>query len=184
MAKIQINLVARIASDKDSFKILIQLAEKLIKKKITDFEILFIGAVSVESILQDIKSFAKDLNVENKIRFTEKSIPVASLDDEIKNGYFFNFTVGLFLGYSAIDAIGLNLKNIFYNADNRLVEGKNKLSNFCNNVDEVVEIFRSIDINKENVDKELYLNNEKMRKSFYLTNTEKKKLMSFLIPIK
>ena len=184
MAKIQINLVSRIASDKDSFNILLQLAEQLIKEKVTDFEILFIGEVSEEVIFQKIMSQAEHLKIADKIRFTKKSIPLIQLDDQTKSGYFFNFTVGLFLGYSSIDAIQLNLKSIFYNADPSASMEKKTYINSCENINDVVELIKLIDLNKNKVDEEIYLNNEKMRAAFSLTSKEEDALLALIIPKK
>lgn len=184
MAKIQINLVSRIASDKDSFNILLQLAEKLTKENITDFELLFIGQISDEIIFHKILSQAENLKIADKLRFTKKSIPLIQLDDQTKSGYFFNFTVGLFLGYSSIDTVQLNLKGIFYNVDSRISLAKDSYINSCSNIDEVVTLIKSINSNKDQVDAEIYRNNVKMRIAFSLSYLEEQSLRSLLVPDK
>ncbi|WP_426584535.1 hypothetical protein [Mucilaginibacter sp. R-33] len=179
---IRINLVARIAGDKNSFLDLVYVAHKLKQSNIEDFMITFIGVIDNVSIYQNITRMAELLGVANKIDFTRKSIPMANLPDDIKNGYFFNFTVGSFMGYSSVDSINLGFKTIFCNADNRL---KNELYPYCNvcpDLNSAINFITLIHEDAAAVDKQIVVNNQLMKASFLLNTYEASLLRSLMKP--
>lgn len=179
---IRINLVSRIAGDKNSFLDLIYAAYKLKQHNIEDFTILFIGAIDNVSIYQNITRMAELLGVADKIDFTKKSIPMEQLTDEIKSGYFFNFTVGNFLPYSSIESINLGFKTIFFNMDKRLVNEPYPFINLCPDIESVIKLILLIREDAASVDKQIAINNQLIKASYLLTGDEALLLRSLMLP--
>jgi hypothetical protein len=179
---IQFNVVSRIANDKNWFLDIIFAASKIKQNGLTNFNILFIGAIDDEPIYQNIVRLAHLLEVSDKIAFTKKSVSIATLDDDVKSGYFINFSVGSFLGYSSIESINLGLKTVFLNIDQQLAGESSGYINLCPNIDALVNLILTIAKDQATVDKQISVNNLLM-KSAYVLNAEKKALLkSMLIP--
>ncbi len=179
---IRINLVARIAGDKNSFPDLIYIAHQLKQYGVAAFIITFIGAIEDEGIYQNIIQRAQQLGVTDHIAFTKRSVPMAELPDELKSGYFFNFTVGSFMGYSSIEGINLGLKNIFCNCDQNIVDDQYDCINICPDIDAAVELLLLINTDTAMVDRQLIANNQALKKSYLLTARENSLLQSLILP--
>lgn len=179
---IQINLVARIAGDKNSFLDLVYIAFKLKEQGVKDFIVTFIGAIESNPIYQNITRMAELLGVIDNIAFTKKSVPMDELTNELKNGYFFNFTVGSFMGYSAVESINLGLKTIFCNGDKRLTSEQNSYLNVCPNLDAVIELILLINEDRYPVDRQMLINNQVMKESYSLTAEDASLLKKLMIP--
>lgn len=179
---IQISLVARIDDDKNSFLELVYVAHKLKESGIADFYILFIGAVYNQIIYQNIIRIAELLGVREHIGFTKKSIPIAELPAEIKDGYFLAYSIGDFIGYSGIESINLGLKTIFCNVDKRFAEETGMTINACRDIDEVVELFKLISRDKESIDEQIIATYAAIKRGYYLDSKDKDKLLSLLLP--
>jgi hypothetical protein len=179
---LRINLVARIAKDKNSFLDLVYVAHKLKQNNFDDFTILFIGAIESLSIYQNIVRMAELLGVTSNIGFTERSVAMTALPEEVKNGYFFNFTVGNFMGYSSVESVNLGFKTIFCNADKRLVNEKYNYVNVCPDIDSVVNLILLIGRDPAPVNIEIQKNNLSMKKSFQLNQEEADLLKSWIVP--
>ncbi|MCQ6957276.1 hypothetical protein [Mucilaginibacter aquariorum] len=179
---LRINLVARIAKDKNSFLDLVYVAHKLKQNNFDDFAILFIGAVESISIYQNIVRMAELLGVTSNIKFTEKSIAMTALPEDVKDGYFFNFTVGNFMGYSSVECVNLGFKTIFCNADKRLVNEQYNYINVCPDIDSVVDLILLISKDPAPVNMEIQKNNLSMKRSFLLNQEEAGLLRSWIVP--
>lgn len=179
---IRINLVARIAGDKNSFPDLVNLAHQLKQRGMADFLFTFIGAIENNAIYENTLRIAQQLEVTEHIAFTKKSIPMAELSDELKSGYFLNFTVGSFMGYSSIDSINLRFKTIFCNCDDRLADEQYDYINICRNLNEVTELLLLINKDAEKIDEQIMTNNQLMKQSFLLTAAEASQLKSLMLP--
>ncbi|AYL97247.1 hypothetical protein [Mucilaginibacter celer] len=179
---LRVNLVARIAGDKNSFPDLVKLAHQLKQQGVTDFLVTFIGAIEDQGIYQNIITIAEQLDVSHHIAFTGKSIPMAELSDELKSGYFLNFTVGSFMGYSSIDSINLGFKTIFCNCDAYLTGEQYDYINVCRNLDEVANLLLLINKDAGTVDKQIMTNNQLMKQSFLLTAAEASQLKNLMLP--
>src|SRR4051812_31062162 len=127
---IKLNVVARIAADKNSFPDLIQVLYELKKQDVTQVHILFIGNIYSTAVYENIIKQATRFDVLSNIEFTKRSIPIDELSDSIKDGYFINFTIGSFAGYSALESIKKGFKTILYNADPDL-KGETAGFNYC-----------------------------------------------------
>ncbi|MET3979696.1 hypothetical protein ABIB62_002285 [Mucilaginibacter sp. UYP25] len=177
---IRVNLVARIAGDKNSFPNLVDLCHKLKQRGLRDFVITFIGAVEDESIYRNIIRMAHQLGVTENIAFTKRSIPMAELTDELKSGYFLNFTVGGFMGYSSIDSINLGFKAIFCNCDDSLADEQYDYINICPHLDAVMELLILIDNDAPAFDAQILANNQGLKKSYLLTTNDAATLKSLM----
>ena len=179
---IRINLVARIDTDKNSFLELVYAAHKLKESGVSNFHILFIGAVYNTSIYQNIVQMAELLGVTSHIGFTQKSIPMAELSPEIKSGYFLLHSIGDFIGYSGIESIDMGLKTIICNADKNFVAERAKYINSCEDIHAVIELIKLIAKEKETIDSQILANNLHIKKAYYLNDQDKAGLLSFLLP--
>jgi hypothetical protein len=179
---IRINLVARIAADKNSFLDLVYVAHKLKEANFNDFIILFIGAIESTDIYQNITRVAESLGVASNISFTERSIPLAALPDEVKDGYFFNFTVGNFMGYSSVESINLGFKTIFCNIDKRLVTEHYGYINMCPDIDAAINLILLIAQNPDKINEEIRKNNISMKSTYVLNNADASLLRSLMLP--
>jgi hypothetical protein len=179
---IQINLVARIDDDKNSFLDLVYVAYMLKKDGITDFKILFIGGVHKQSIYQNIVHLADLLDVESHIGFTMKAIPLAQLPEDTKQGYFLNYTVGAFVGYSAIESIDLGLRAIFLNGDKELVGDMPKTAGMCPDLDSLITLIATLVQDKSAIDAKIDESNAQLKKSYFLTTADRSNLLSLLLP--
>ncbi|MEO3404315.1 hypothetical protein AAFN85_10455 [Mucilaginibacter sp. CAU 1740] len=179
---IRINLVARVAGDKNAFPDLVNMAHQLKQQGMTGFVLTFIGAIEDNAIYENTIRLAEQLGVTEHIAFTKRSIPMAQLSEELKSGYFLNFTVGSFMGYSSIDSINLGFKTIFCNCDEFLADEKYDYINVCRNLNEVVKLFLLIDKDAETIDKQMMANNQLMKRSFLLTAEDASLLKSLMLP--
>ena len=180
---IQINLVSRIDDDKNSFMELVYAAHKLKESGITGFHILFIGAVYKPVIYQSVVQMAGLLGVDSHIGFTKKSIPMAQLPPEIKDGYFLIHSIGDFIGYSGIESIDMGLKTIICNVDKNFAADRAKYINSCEDIHAVIELIKLIDQDKEAIDRQIIANNIEIKKAYYLSDQDKNKLLSLLLPV-
>lgn len=179
---INLNVISRISEDKNYFPDLVKILYLLKNKGITDIQILFIGTVYSPKVYQNIMDMASRLNVSSNIAFTEKSIPMNELSDEIKSGYFINFTIGEFTGFSGLESIKNGFKTIFYNIDKSL---KNECANviaYCHTLDKLTDLIINISQNPAPVNEEITVCNQEMLNRFMLNNAMKRELLSMMLP--
>jgi len=179
---IQFNLVARINDDKNAFLDLVYTAYQLKISGFEDFNILFIGGIYNKGIYQNIVRMAELLKVSRQISLTMQSVPIAALPENIKAGFFVNFCVGEFIGYSGIESIGMGFKNIFYNCDPALAAEANRYLNVCRNIDELIGLFKLIMNDCEGVSRQININAGLMKDAYALNEADKKSLLSLLVP--
>ena len=179
---ILLNLVSRIDDDKNSFLDLVYIAYELKQAEIINFKVLFIGGIHKVSIYQNILRMAYLLGVTEHIDFTKKSVPLKDLPAEIKKGYFFNYTVGNFFGYSAIESVELGFKTIFCNCDQFLSSEWSSYINFCPDIGSAIELIKLISREEEKVSTAIFENNIKMKAGYFLSQNDKTLLFSMLSP--
>jgi hypothetical protein len=146
--------------------------------------LLFIGAIYSQSVYQNILNLANEAGVSSNISFTKISIPLLELNDEVKSGYFINFTIGQFTGYSGLEGIKNGLKTILYNVDTAL---ENEPSNFithCRTTAELLALIIAIRTNQAKLDEEIKLCNQELIDQFTLDFTSEKKLLGMMLPDK
>jgi hypothetical protein len=177
---IQINLVARIAADKNVCFDLVFVASKLKEDGYTDFKFLFIGGIESPSIYQNIIRLAGLLNVTDHIDFTKKSIPMTELSEETKNGYFLNYSIGKFIGYSGIDSIGMGFKTIFVNGDKNHENEDMTTVNICRNIPELIAFIKLIHKDQLAMNKQIVADNLEMSKNFQLNEADKAFLLEIM----
>lgn len=179
---IQFNLVARINDDKNSFLDLVYTAYQLKISGFEDFNILLIGGIYNKGIYQNIVRMAELLNVSRQISFTMHSVPIAGLPENIKAGFFINFCVGEFIGYSGIESISMGLKNIFYNCDPGLAGEPSQYINVCRDIKELIALFKLIMNDCEGASRQINLNAGLMKETYALSEADEKALLSLLAP--
>ena len=179
---ISLNVVTRITEDKNFFPDLIELLYRLKNKGINNVHILFIGEVYSQPVYQNIVDMASRLNVFPNIVFTKKSVPMNELSDEIKSGYFINFTIGEFTGYSGLEGIKNGFKTIFYNIDKSLKNERGDLIAYCRTLDELTDLVISISQDQALINEKIIACNQEMLDRFVLNNTMKDQLLSMMLP--
>jgi hypothetical protein len=179
---INLNVVTRIAEDKNFFPDLVEMLYRLKKKEANDVHILFIGEVYSQAVYQNIIDMAGRFNVSSNIAFTEKSVPMHELSEEIKNGYFINFTIGEFTGYSGLEGIKSGFKTIFYNIDKTLENERGDLITYCRTLDELAALVLNISQNQATVNQQIIACNQEMVNRFVLNSCTKQQLLSMMLP--
>ncbi len=177
---IKINVVARIADDKNHFLDLIYLLHKLKEENINNVQVLFIGAIQNYGIYENILNMANLLSVSSQISFTKSSIRINDLSPEIKQGYFLHFCAGDFIGYSGIESINDGLKNIFYNADRQVHLNTGAAAHVCADINALIEFVKRLTKEQDVVDQEIKQNSIKILNDFKLTADDKSVLLSIL----
>jgi hypothetical protein len=104
------------------------------------------------------------------------------LSDEIKSGYFINFTIGEFTGYSGLESIKNGFKTIFYNIDKSLKNEHGNLIAYCHTLDELTALIINISREQAMINKEITACNLKMLNRFVLNSTMKQQLLSMMLP--
>ena len=179
---ININVVARIADDKNSFLDVVYMLYQLKEENITGIQVLFIGAIQNYGIYENVLSMAGLLGVSSQISFTKASIRINDLPAEIKQGYFLHFCIGDFIGYSGIESIHAGLKNIFYNADRKVEPERSKF--VCGNISALIEFVKRLTLEQVTVDQEIRENSVEILNSFVLQPDDRSTLLSLLLPAK
>lgn len=179
---INLNVVSRIAEDKNSFPNLIEALHTLKIEGITDVHILFIGAIYSQQVYQNTLNLAGKLAVSSNISFTKTSIPLQELNDEVKNGYFINFTIGQFTGFSGLEGIRNGLKTILYNVDPTLENERSNSTAYCCNTAGLVALIMAIRADQTKLDEEIKFCNRELINQFTLDSSSAKKLLNIMLP--
>lgn len=179
---INLNVVSRIAEDKNFFPSLIEVLHTLKNEGITDVSILFIGAIYSQRVYQNMLKQADKLGVSSNISFTKTSIPFQELNAEVKNGYFINFTIGQFTGFSGLEGIRNGLKTILYNVDDALENEPSTSVIHCRNTAELVALIKAIRVDQSKLDEEIKYSNQELINQLTLDSSSAKKLLGLLLP--
>jgi hypothetical protein len=179
---VQINVVARIADDKNAFIDMVVLAMRLKQQDFEDFRILFIGDILNTAIYQNIVRLATLLDVSDKIDFTKRSIRFADMDEITSKGYFLNYTIGSFMGYSGVESVRNGFKTIFYNASPTLEKEKYEFINFCADLSEVATLIKFIGKNPAAADSQILDAGKRLKDKYDLNPQNREFLLSVMLP--
>ncbi len=119
---LNINIVTRIAADKNFFLDYIVAVHELKKRYQEHCSLRFIGAIESYPIYENILRLSKIFGIEDQIHFTKKSIPYQDMEPSVLSGYFINMCVGSFKGYASLEASQRGLKALYYNVDSSLAD--------------------------------------------------------------
>ncbi|MDX8568436.1 hypothetical protein OZ668_10585 [Elizabethkingia sp. HX XZB] len=131
---IVLNIVARIAEDKNFFLDVIEIIHRFNKKKI-DIKLNLVGEIYSEKLFEKLQISIKEYDLEDKVHFTKTSIPLATYCLGRKDELYLNFSVGNFFGYSAIECFLLGLKTLLLNVDIHYSSEDEKDFIFCSTID-------------------------------------------------
>ena len=176
-----ISIISRISNDKNWFIDIVRLADILEKKNFGDFEINFIGAIEDENIRTNIEALAQEMNLGSKIKFSGKSISLLQLNPYIQNGYFINFVIGDFLGYSSIECLKLGFKTFFYNVDPTITKSDVDDKNTSMNIDDLAFSLLELKTNKIETDEKIMSDNKSRLKNYELNDDEVKFLKGMIL---
>jgi len=179
---ISVNVISRISDDKNSFFDLVYAIHKLDEEGVKDISVLFIGDIISNSLHQAIQKLISLFDLGDRIKFTRKSIRFNDLPDAVKAGYFLNFTVGNFIGYSGIESVNMGFKTLFYNGDKSLAEQTVSSASQCSDVRSLAKLLSNISSNQAEMDKLIAEDNLRMKGNFLLNAADKSFLMSVLLP--
>lgn len=177
---ININVIARIADDKNYFLDLVYLLRKLKEDNIRDVQVLFIGAIQNYGIYENVLNMANLLSVSSQISFTKASIRIDDLSPEIKQGYFLHFCIGDFIGYSGMESIKDGRKNIFYNADRHVHFDTGTTKHVCADINALIDFVKRLTKEQTVVDREIEQNSIEILRDFMLKDTDKGALLAML----
>lgn len=179
---IRINIVSRISEDKNSFFDVIYLVKKLEEAGQQNIRLLFIGGITSNTLYNDMIKLVRLFELSEKVSFTRRSIRFDDLPAEVKEGYFLNFTVGNFKGYSGIESIKAGFKSLFYNVDKKLSAKTQRSESQAENFEALRSLMLKIAGNKTVMDKLIMEDNLRMMKDFALNEEDKSFLRSVLNP--
>ncbi|MCA5004112.1 hypothetical protein [Sphingobacterium bovistauri] len=175
---IKLNVVSRIADDKDFFNFYLE-ALSLVKKKFGHcIGIYFIGEIYCTEVFNKIVTRANELSIRDLVSFSNKSIPINELPSSY-NDVYLNISIGDFIGYSSIECLYYGLKTIFYNGDS-LVSSNSKYRCFCNTIEELAFLLNDIQ-SSSMVMQNLIEENRQLLQYYFISDTDKKELLKLLI---
>lgn len=177
---IQINVVSRINEDKNFFFDLLFAIYKLREKNINDVHLLFIGDLLSRTVYQDMVRLINLFGIVENISFTGKSIRLAELSEADSEGYFFNFTIGNFTGFSGIESINLNHKTIFYNIDRNQVDNTRRSPAMCPDVSSLISLLINLKNDPIGMEQQIIEDNLKTKNDFLLSDNDNSFLRSIL----
>lgn len=177
----EVFIVARIADDKNYFVDFVYAAFELKRRKNIEIFVTFVGGIYSESIYRMLTRLIELLGLEKQFTFTGKSIRFDAFSEAMKCGYFMNFSVGSFIGYSGIESIQNGLKTIFYNVDRRWSDIYVQSPIFLRSVSELIELFEKIAEDNPMFDQNILIENKKVAENFFLSEGEKNTLLSILV---
>ena len=170
------NLVTRIADDKEFLEPIFRCIGR-IRKDIGRVRLNIIGGVHDEKVFNRWANRAVELDISDSVFFTKKSIRYDDMDKEILNGYFLTLSIGSFIGYSAIEAIGLGLKTIIVNINPELSDPTINEISFCDSIEDLYRLTRMISQNPEKIEIEILKENDQRKRSFFLNAEESNQLI-------
>ena len=175
-------MVARISEDKNFFVDLIHVIYRLKTEYDTVVKLNFIGAISSEGIYRILVRLIDLLELNDQVNFTKISIRYEDLSDEVKKGYFINFSIGNVIGYSSIECMKYNLKTIFYNIDeNHERDMEPNRMSFCSDRYALIELIKAISLDADSINGILYAENKSLYAKYLLSTSEADLLKSTMI---
>jgi hypothetical protein len=179
---LRFNLIARIADDKNYFVDFIHVVHQAKNLYNIDVQFNFVGAIQNEGLYKALMRLAEVLKVDDLIHFTKASIKYEDFPEDLKNGYFLNFSVGNCIGYSSIESIRHNFKTLFYNVDERSATSmKPGLVSFCRNHNDLLQTIKMIDADRAVFGQQLEQENKALLPHFLLNKKDADLLIATMI---
>jgi hypothetical protein len=181
---INLNIVSRISDDKCFFIDTVYAIHRLKKEHNIDAQIYFIGAIENYGIYNTLVRLVEILNLQDRIFFSKRSIWIEDLPDDVKEGYFINYSIGEFFGYSGVDCLKSKLKTIFLNIDaeyNSMIRTDYKC--YCADINTFIRLLKEIEENGSQIANQLLQENEVLFSEYYLGSEEKELLKSVLLDL-
>ncbi len=178
----QIVVVSRISEDKNAFFDVIYALQQLTEQGITDIKVLFVGDIFSDALYRSMIKLTNLFGLEGRVNFTKKSIRFKDLPDHIKEGYFVNFTIGNFIGFSGIESINMGFKSIFYNAVNNLASETIPSISQAVDLTSFVNLLRIISTEPRQMAELIMKDNLEIKRRFRLSKEENEFLISVLLP--
>ena len=172
------NIVVRIANDKD-FLSPIFASFGRIKKEGVAFKFNVIGKIYSHPVYDRLTTLAAALDITGNIHFTKTSIRYIDLDEEIKKGFFINYSLDDVVGYATMEAMNLGFKTILFNCDPAITKKSGRLS-FCNTANDLFDITMLLAQNEEATTTKIVEENMAFRNNFFLNKVEETLLLSLL----
>jgi hypothetical protein len=179
---IRLNIIGRISDDKNSFFDILFALYKLKAAGYDQIKLLLIGGIFSESVYRTACKMITLYGLDEQVAFTRQSIRPIDLEQDIKDSYFCNFTVGDFMGYSGIECINMGFKTIFYNGDTSVAEKMPVYYSMCRDLDAFIELMKDIDKNRAVTDAKIIADNIVLKQNFILQQAEETLLLNMLLP--
>jgi len=179
---IQLTVVSRVNDDKNFFFDVIFAVNQLQKIGIEGIKLLFVGEILSRAVFESCCRLTNLFGLTQNVSFTRKSIRITDLPENVKAGYFINFTIADFTGYSGVESVNLGYKTIFYNIDFKLAPITPETASVCQDIDALVKLIYKIVINPEVTNRLLIEDNLRIKNSFFLSDKDHSFLRSMLIP--
>ena len=179
---IQINIVSRFTEDKNMFFAVLFAVHQLKEQGINDVTVLFIGDILSEALYRSTHTLIDLFDLSDRVNFTKRSIRFADMTEGMKQGYFLNFTIGNFVGFSGIESINNGFKTIFLNLDRSLDDRTVVSASQCNSVDSFIALLKNLSTDKAFTDKLILEDNLSMKQDLHLNATDSSILLSILSP--
>lgn len=170
------NIVSRVSEDREYFVPLISCIGDIKGEIGNHIQLNVIGEIYNPYIYNNLKNLAADRGVTENIYYTEKSVRFADIEAEMLKGYFINFSVGTFVGYSTIEAIGIGLKTIIINVDPDINEELKEVS-YCNTIKDFYKLAVKMHSNEEAIRAQIVQENLHKKNGFFLNEKDKEFLL-------
>jgi hypothetical protein len=181
---IRLNITSRISVDKNFFVDFIVAVYKagleIGQEKIA---LTFIGQIQDKGVYETLLRLVYVLGLNEQVEFTKRSIPLSNLPENMKEGYFINFSAGNFIGYSGIECMGLGFKTIFLNVDDRYAPTIDPdQSCYCPSFSALTDMILKIYRDQNSFDLRILEENRLLYAGYFLTENEERQLIEILAP--
>jgi hypothetical protein len=179
---IQLTVVSRVNEDKNFFFDVIFALYKLKLNGIGGVHLLFVGDILSRAVYDDCSRLARLLDLSDTVVFTGRSVRITDLPEPVKDGYFVNFTIADFTGYSGVESVSLGYKTIFYNIDQKLAGVTPRSASMCPDIESFVSLITGIVTNRELTDRLILEDNLRIKSHFLLSEGDRVFLRSTILP--
>lgn len=176
-----LSLLARISDDKNFFVDVLFAIYKCRERFGVAPQLNFVGAIENRGIYDALIRLTSFLQLTGRVFFTGRSVRYDEMPLEWLNGYFLNYSVGSFLGYSTIESVSRGLKVISYNVVpeySDAIDGHERWQ--CRNVEELVQLLGELCGDNGKVEQQILKGNRLVANDHYLSSADVARLSTLL----
>ncbi|MDR2121882.1 MAG: hypothetical protein LBP34_02040 [Flavobacteriaceae bacterium] len=149
-----------------------------LKNKGYAIQVKFVGKIHNVAIVDTVQRAIVLLGLRDQVIFTDNSVKINEIKE--KEEYYFNLSIGDFVGYSSIECIESGLKTLFYNIDDNLEKIANNKFMTVSSFSSLCEKLEQIHRDRKKYDEIIKNENLELRSSYYLNDEDELQLKKIL----